>query len=604
MVILVFPWTAHADAIKRFITSIEDFVAEGTLRTVLHDACNNPGDDIIIFHDFDESQFKTLTITLHSPLSIPKDCNGSVVIDGKPLPGVINPEPIISGARLSGDGRTPGDLCMLNVYSDNHIIQNLTFMGAKTGAAICFFGRRNMATGNRFNTSLSGIKSPNRFDIVISSAFVTQFPNMTGEGNTVRGNRSESSGLHSMWVDGKENLITENMIQLATESGIVAYGTGNKLTHNTISQNGNHGIVIAGNSSIVFGNTISANGGCPIAPFQSQPTCNTTSSMGGAGIYVSKTGGSAEIGHAESNKRNIIQYNISGGVILENSANIMDIHIFHNTISRNYGANIDLADDGMTSNDLGDLDIGPNTLFNTAEHVQMFPLVSGPNGDRYWGWGLAFDATSAELATVDSEEQQKKLTFGGATIWISDFVVTDHTFGWLPDTPAVAAGTQLTPLVHYNQNTSEYGLNIWVKSDADLDGIPDDLETQSNPNEADSDLDGLPDPVEDQNRNGICDKDETCAYLADTDGDGLSDWAETRGDGRFDPKVDSNPWVADTDGDGLLDGKEDLNNNGKWDGFLGESSPLIADSDSDGIGDSQDTCKIVQNPQQETWFCL
>lgn len=605
---------SQAATIERFITSIEDFdnepfvwssKTEGTLRTLLHDACNEPGDDIIRFHDFDETQFKTLTITLQLPLSIPKDCNGSVTIDGSPLPGVINPEPIISGSRLSGGGRTPGDLCILNVYSDNHTIKNLTFIGTKNGAAICFFGQRNTAANNRFNTDLNGSKAPNRFDVVISNAFAQQFQNMNGEGNTVSANRSDSSGLHAIWVDGNYNTLSDNIIQFSTECGAIIYGTGNKVINNSISASGNHGIVLAGKDSVVFGNKILANGGCPITPFPSQSGgCNTVSSMGGAGIYVPKSGAGAEIGHTESEQRNIIQHNISGGVVLENSAAIMNIHIFHNTISKNYGANIDLADDGFTPNDLSDLDIGPNTLFNSPEHVQMFPLMGGPNGDRYWGWGLAFDATSAEVATVDSEEQQKKLSFGGAEKWISDFVVSGHSFEWLPDSPSVTSGTQLTSLAHNYQNTSEYGLNIWAKPDADLDGVPDDLETQSNPNEADSDLDGLPDSVEDRNRNGICDKDETCAYLADADGDGLSDWAETRGDGHYDPKVDANPWVADTDGDGLPDGKEDTNNNGKWDGFLGESSPLTADSDNDGIGDAQDTCKIIPNPQQETWFCL
>lgn len=607
-IFLLISATTNAAPIERFVTVLDDYDSlsgstktSGTLRTLVHESCDQPGDDWIRFADFNEDQFSTLTVMLMDPISIPKDCNGSVTIDGTPPPGAINPEAIISGERLSGaGGRTPGDLCLLNVYSDNHTIRNLTFMAAKTGAAVCFFGRRNAAVNNRFNKDLNGQAKPNRYDIVVSEAFAPQFPQMTGEGNFIVGNRSEASGRHSLWIEGRENVVKNNMVSLSTECGAVVYGVGNKLLDNTISASGNHGIVLAGKDAIIYGNKILANGGCPVAPFDSQPTtCNTASTMGGAGIYVPKTGGGAEVGHAELNQRNIIQYNISGGVVLDNSADISNVHIFHNTISKNYGANVDLADDGISLNDLGDPDQGPNTLFNTAEHVQMFPLVSG----QYWGWGLAFDATTAELASTDSEEQQKKLSFGGASLWITDFIVINHTFEWFPGAPEVAAGTQLTPLVHYEKNTSEYGLNIWAKPDADLDGIPDDLETQSNPNEADSDLDGLPDSIEDRNRNGICDADETCAYLADTDGDGLSDWAETRGDGHYDKSVDSSPWVADVDGDGLLDGQEDKNNNGIWDGYLGESSPLIADSDGDGFPDGQDNCTMVPNPQQEPWFC-
>lgn len=607
---------AHAITIQHFVSNITDFdpslfvmskQVEGTLRTELHYACNEAGDDLIQFTQIDESNNPVVRIVLVSPLVIPKDCNGNVTISGAPLPGTTNPEIILDGSRLSGGGRTPGDLCMLNVYSDNHSVTGFTFVGVKTGAGVCFFGRRNIVTNCRFSTDGDGVISPNRFDVVVSEAFAAQFSSMTGEANVVSGNRSESSDMHALWIEGRDNRISDNTLLMTTNSGAVILGDHNAFNRNIVSGSGNHGVVLGGTNAILFGNKIKANGGCPAAfeVVPSQPSgCNIPFGAGGAGIYATKSASDASIGSLSFDDRNIIQYNMGGGVVLEDSSQISGIHVFRNTISKNYnaGIGIDLGDDGFSSNDLEDKDSGPNTLFNAVEHFQMFPLVGV---GRYWGWGLAFGASAAEVAKVTKEDIDRKIIFGGGDQWLSDFAVTGETFEWLPGQPEVGTGTMLTTLVHdVANNTSEYGLNTLVLPDADLDGIPDVLETKSNPDEPDTDFDNLPDPVEDRNRDGVCDKSETCAYLADTDGDGLSDWAETRGDGRFDSGVDSNPWATDTDADGLLDGQEDINGNGVWDGYLNETSPLLMDSDQDGVLDAQDNCKIVPNPQQEAWFCI
>ncbi len=607
--------TAHAELIQRFVSNLSDFDSslfvtskqvEGTLRTVLHDACNEPGDDLIQFPKIDEDNNPVVQLTLVSPLVIPKNCNGSVTVSGAPLPGTTNPEIILDGSRLSDAGRTPGDVCIFNVYSDNHSIGGFTFVGAKTGAGVCLFGRKNIVTGNRFNTYGGGISAPNRFDVLVSDAFAPQYPSMTGSANVISGNYSQYSGMHAFWIEGKDNRVSENTLSMANSSGAVILGSHNTFSRNKVTASGDHGVVLGGSGAILYGNKIMANGGCPPAneAVPSQPAaCNSKYGVGGAGIFVASPASSAIIGSPGFDDNNIIQYNMGGGVVLENSSQISGTHIFHNTISKNYnsGIGVDLGNNGFSPNDLGDKDSGPNTMFNTVEHFQMFPLVGA---GRYWGWGLAFDGTQAEVAEVAKEDIDRKIIFGGGDRWISDFPVAGETFEWMPDQPKVAPGAMLTTLAHSAaNNTSEYGLNILALPDDDLDGIPDSIEKQSNPIEPDSDFDNLPDPVEDRNRNGVCDKGETCASKADTDDDGLSDWAETRGDGHYDAGVDANPWVADTDGDGLKDGQEDTNGNGVWDGYLNETSPLLGDSDQDGVPDAKDNCKVVPNPQQEPWFC-
>ena len=158
--------------------------------------------------------------------------------------------------------------------------------------------------------------------------------------------------------------------------------------------------------------------------------------------------------------------------------------------------------------------------------------------------------------------------------------------------------------------------------------IADDLCSVTRPNDGDSDRDGIPDQVEDANRNGGIEGDldenyivgpaeiwtETDANHPDSDRDSLPDGREDKNrNGIIDPG-DSDPLDQDTDDDGLPDGRilgsnggmigdgviearegEDLDLDGVFGSFDGESDPLSrdfngdlildTDSDADGIPD-------------------
>jgi hypothetical protein len=127
-----------------------------------------------------------------------------------------------------------------------------------------------------------------------------------------------------------------------------------------------------------------------------------------------------------------------------------------------------------------------------------------------------------------------------------------------------------------------------VPPDNDNDGIVDVLDP-------DDDNDGLPDTVEDENQNGTQDSGETDPFNADTDGDGLDDGVEDRNhNGHQDfitvgeglQLIETDPLNADTDGDGLDDGVEDANQNGIRDS--GETDPLRWDTDGDTLTDGEE----------------
>lgn len=109
-----------------------------------------------------------------------------------------------------------------------------------------------------------------------------------------------------------------------------------------------------------------------------------------------------------------------------------------------------------------------------------------------------------------------------------------------------------------------------ICGDADADGIPDYLDT-------DSDNDGLPDAAEGR---GDLDKDGFPNYLdRDSDGDGIADGIEKTGDADKDGKP--NYLDTDSDGDGIDDKIEGTKDSDKD----GQPDFLDTDSDNDGIPD-------------------
>ena len=315
--------------------------------------------------------------------------------------------------------------------------------------------------------------------------------------------------------------------------------------------------------------------------------------------------------------RNQIHFNRDGGITLLPDKTSLHHTISRNEISKNYriGPQIDLDNNAYTDNDIGDEDIGVNTLLNFSEYLQSFPMVPDASGaNRYWTWGRAPSGQAIELYQVATEDVTRGMKRGGGDFFLNTGAITDGTFSVDPSPRFHATkAVWVTTLSFDNQgNTSEYAVNNPAGPDNDMDGIVDEFEKGagffsqgSDPDKVDSDGDGLPDSVEDRNRNGIYEPElgETSATLADTDGDGLNDWSETHGDGIYDPGEDTDPWNPDSDGDGIPDGQEDKNGNGVWEYYLGETNPLRTDSDGDGVPDNLDNCPPLKNEGQTPWFC-
>ena len=144
---------------------------------------------------------------------------------------------------------------------------------------------------------------------------------------------------------------------------------------------------------------------------------------------------------------------------------------------------------------------------------------------------------------------------------------------------------------------SEYGrLNMYgalTINDLDLDGLPNDIDT-------DDDDDGLADDIDtDDDNDGLSDSLEaslgTDPLDVDSDDDGLDDGAEVNYSSppldTYTPLQDTDPLDNDTDGDGFLDGMEFDSGHDPLDD---SDSPVWGDTDGNGVVNAADILKLTR----------
>lgn len=134
--------------------------------------------------------------------------------------------------------------------------------------------------------------------------------------------------------------------------GGTALGAGNLISGNSasgisVTNSGAFGPIIQGN---LIGTTAAGTAGL----------------ANGVGIEVG-SGTNVTIGGGVPGGANVIAFNTGSGVVIENGSSAVDVR--GNAIFSNGGLGIDLNNDGVTGNDTGDGDPGPNLL-------QNFPLLT------------------------------------------------------------------------------------------------------------------------------------------------------------------------------------------------------------------------------------
>src|SRR5262249_44642074 len=237
-----------------------------------------------------------------------------------------------------------------------------------------------LATGDNavLKIELSGTSAPGTDGLVISGGGTTVrglvingFQEATGFGggtpifllnlgnnanNVIAGNFIGTNAAGTAAVANTRGIDVE-----AAAPGTTVGGTA-PAARNLISGNLGNGIVLASDNNVVQGNEIGTD-------------VTGTLALGNAFSGVSVGGSHNTIGGTGTGAGNAIAFNCIAGVRLDFVPVGVGNSILGNSIFSNVALGIDLNEDGVTANDPGDTDIGPNNL-------QNFPVLTGatPSG--------------------------------------------------------------------------------------------------------------------------------------------------------------------------------------------------------------------------------
>jgi hypothetical protein len=364
----------------------------GSLRQAITDANANPGADTINFDipgsdpNCDSGGVCTITV---SPSGLPV-ITDALTIDGYTQPGAaVNTSAIGTNAALkivlAGTNSSSG--AGLALGANSITIRGLViggFLDGIGGGSLsdihiigCFIGVD--ATGNTaFPNARQGIYITSSDSLTIGS------PDLADR-NLVSGNLNVGMAVGLGSLTGSI-LIQGNLIG-TNAAGTAAIPNNDGMTTDT---NGLGGMYFIGGSAPNSGNVFSGNmaRGLFVGGFGNGTTFIVKGNLVGtdatgtlplpnANIGIRAVVDGAVIGGLVPGEGNVVAYNLAGGVV--NDSGNIDVEIRGNSIHDNgfgpfgHGVGIDLSSlvggDGVTPNDSGDGDTGPNKL-------QNFPIVS------------------------------------------------------------------------------------------------------------------------------------------------------------------------------------------------------------------------------------
>jgi CSLREA domain-containing protein len=352
---------------------------------------------------------------------------------------------INAGSETSGQG-TPyvvlngSDSIGMNVTANGagSEISHLVFYDFST--AIRLVSTDNVVIKeNYIGLDYDGLDAPDGNQIGVA---VNNSSDNTIRNNVISGNDFDGVQLNGAGSTG--NLISDNLIG-PSANGNVSLGSGqggvlidaassNFIDDNIIAGNGSYGIGIDGGASS-SGNTISDN--------QIGVSGNVALGNGNSGVYIDSG----------------INTQITGNTIRNNSGAEVAVvagtgnKISQNAITAGGGMGIDLGNNGVTANDVGDPDSGPNNL-------QNFPVLTAASSGSGSTWiegtfnSLANTGFSIELYANDIYLTTLALTTDGSG---------NSTLGYLHGSE-LATLTQIKALAIRtgNGDTSEFSTIVYV----------------------------------------------------------------------------------------------------------------------------------------------
>jgi hypothetical protein len=429
----------------------------GSLRAAIIDANNTIGADTITFSIGSGPQ----TIT---PASALPSITDPLIIDGTTQPGFAG-APIIeisgasAGANVTGLSIVAGD-CVVKGLVINRFAGSYGIEVGGTG--------NNIISGNYIGTDMAGTAEKGNFvGIGIHSPNNTIGGTTAADRNIVSGNNSNSGvAIGGQFATG--NLIVGNYIgtdvtgTIAIGNGVGVYviqATSNNIiggttagARNLISGNGT-GIGLSSSGNKIWGNYIGT---------KADGTSGLPNYFAGLEFF---DGQDNFIGGSSPGQGNVIAFNgVNGtgfGIAVRAGSSTSRNAILGNSIHSNGGLGIDLAKDGVTPNDAGDVDTGSLT----ANEFQNYPVLTSatPNGNNLDIKGdfnslpnTQFRLEFFSNTTADASGAGEGRTFLGAMNVTTDGGGNAPTFTFSVPSASVVGNFVTATATDPNNNTSEF----------------------------------------------------------------------------------------------------------------------------------------------------
>ncbi len=389
------------------------------------------------------------------------------------------------GVDATGNNPLPNatGICVDGGSNHNPFINNVLSGNMAYGMFIVTTGSNyNELKGNMIGTNAAGTAAvPNQIGFIFGGG--TKYNTIGGttpaDRNIISGNIF--SGIEMADIGTSYNNIIGNYIgtDITGSSaipnlhgiGIATNPSNNNVENNVISGNLEMGIIIyeSSDSNTVYGNRIgvAADGATPLPNHR-------------AGVVINENSTYNKIGMPGNG--NIIAHNDTAGIVISGNGTLFNT-ISANSIFANGIMDIDLEPFGVTPNDAGDADTGPNEGMN---YPVILSATNDPGGGGIYITGTMDCNTYSGPAGVRIElfksDGANMFNHGGALTYLGYTTVSNSSGNWDFVGTGANAGDQITATAtDIMGNTSEFAANFGMITSVEENFIPNDFSVYPNP---------------------------------------------------------------------------------------------------------------------------
>jgi hypothetical protein len=331
------------------------------------------------------------------------------------------------------------------------------------------------------------------FDISGTLTLESALPQITDDSTVILGGTAPG-GPHSFVINGNRPVVSSNGLDIQSDFNVVrdlvvqnCFGIGISVlgTNNTIQgnyagtdatgtvaiPNGFWGIGVGSSGNTIGGyapedgNVVCANGtGGMAIESVGHSIIGNRIGVGADGTPLGNTGHGIAFGiDCECTvDSNIIAYNSDQGLLI--GVLSTQVTVTRNLIYENGALGIDINDDGVTPNDPGDGDTGPNELINYPEIDSVVSQIDG----SYLVYGTSAPKSRIEFFVAhpaDSTAVPEDVSGHGEAYFYIDYDTADSTGNFITSIDASTDHFSIltTTCTDTLENTSEFGLNLQLE---------------------------------------------------------------------------------------------------------------------------------------------